>query len=186
MSEAQYLSGRLLLAMPGMFDPNFERAAIALCVHDATGAFGLGIGHLRAGLGFHEVLRELDVDPGVAPDAPVHHGGPVEPGRGFVLHSDDWEGPGTISAPPFGKVSASIEVLQAIAAGTGPRDWLFALGYAGWGPGQLDEEMHHHGWYAATGHRDVLFATPAEARWAAAWKAEGVDPALLAPVTGRA
>ena len=83
-------------------------------------------------------------------------------------------------------LSASIEVLRAIAAGTGPSRWLVALGYAGWGAGQLDGEMRRHGWFAAGGHHEVLFKTPAEERWRAAWKAEGIDPALLASETGRA
>src|SRR5215469_9010718 len=87
-----FLSGKLLLAMPGMADPRFERAVIAMCVHDENGAIGIGVGHKRAGITFRGLLRQLDIDPGEAPDCAVHHGGPVEPGRGFVLHSTDWGG----------------------------------------------------------------------------------------------
>ena len=186
MTEAQFLSGRLLLAMPGMFDPNFDHAVIALCVHDENGALGIGVGHVRAGMSFHTLLADVGIDPGEAPDRPVHHGGPVEPGRGFVLHSDDWRGDGTIAAGPLGALSGTLDVLRAIAEGRGPSRWLFALGYAGWGPGQLDSEMRHHGWFAAAGHPEVLFGTPAERRWTATWKAEGIDPALLASETGQA
>lgn len=186
MTEAQYLAGRLLLAMPGMGDPRFARAAIALYMHDANGAFGVGIGHLRSGVGLHDLLEDLEIEPGEAPDCPVHDGGPVEPGRGFVLHSPDWQGEGTITMAPLGSLSASLDILRAIAEGTGPRHWLIALGYAGWGEGQLDNEMRHHGWYAAAGRSDILFERPAELRWAAAWRAEGIDPALLASQTGRA
>jgi putative transcriptional regulator len=186
MTEAQYLSGRLLLAMPGMFDPRFDRSVIAMCTHDEDGAFGVGVGHAREGLHFHSVLRELDIDPGAAPDCPVLDGGPVEPGRGFVLHSTDWGGQGTMEVAGLCALSASLDVLRAIAEGRGPDRWLIALGYAGWGPGQLDAEMRHHGWFAAGGHSAVLFETPLEDRWSAAWKAEGIDPALLANVTGRA
>jgi putative transcriptional regulator len=186
MSEPQYLSGRLLLAMPGMFDPRFERSVNMMCVHDENGALGIGIGHLREGLRFHEVLEEIGIDPGEAPDCAVHHGGPVEPGRGFVLHSTDWDGAETIEVPSLCALSASVEILEAIAAGRGPARWLFALGYAGWGPGQLEGEMRHHGWYAAEGRQEVLFDTPAEQRWTAAWRAEGIDPALLASETGHA
>ena len=186
MSEAQYLSGRLLLAMPGMGDPRFERSVTLLCKHDEEGAFGVGIGQVRTGVRFHEVLTEVGVDPGVAPDCEVMHGGPVEPGRGFVLHSTDWGGQETLAVSPFCALSASLDILRAIAQGRGPARWLFALGYAGWGAGQLDEEMRHHGWFAAQGHHEVLFKTPAEERWRAAWKAEGIDPALLASQTGRA
>jgi len=186
MTEAQYLSGRLLLAMPGMFDPRFERSVNVMCVHDANGALGIGIGHIRDGVTFHEVLDELEIDPGVAPDCPIHHGGPVETGRGFVLHTPDWSGPDTIAVEQIGALSASLEVLRAIAEGRGPAKWLIALGYAGWGAGQLDGEMRHHGWYAAQGRAEIVFDTPAEKRWAATWKAEGIDPALLATTTGRA
>jgi len=186
MREAEYLSGRLLLAMPGMGDPRFDRSVNVLCVHDEHGALGIGIGHVRSGLRFHALLEEVGVDPGEAPDCEVHHGGPVEPGRGFVLHSIDWGGEGTIEVAPLCALSASIDILRAIAEGRGPSRWLMALGYAGWGPGQLDEEMRRHGWYAAEGHSEILFDITAEDRWTESWKAEGIDPSLLANVTGRA
>lgn len=186
MSEPQYLSGRLLLAMPGMFDPNFDHAVIALCQHDAEGAFGIGVGHIRAGLTFRALLEDIGIEPGVAPDCPVHHGGPVEPGRGFVLHSPDWASEETVQIDGLCALSASLDVLRAIAAGTGPTKWLIALGYAGWGAGQLDGEMRHHGWYAAEGRPEILFEKAAAGRWHAAWRAEGIDPALLASETGQA
>ena len=186
MSEANYLAGRLLLAMPGMGDPRFDHAVIAMCVHDENGAFGLGIGHLRSGISCHELLRELDIEPGLAPDCQVHHGGPVEPGRGFVLHSADWDSAETMPVPPLGAISASLDILRAIAAGQGPKRWLIALGYAGWSAGQLDGEMRRHGWYAGDGRPDIVFGMPAEQRWGAAWRADGIDPALLASETGSA
>ncbi len=186
MTEAHYLAGRLLLAMPGMGDPRFERAVIAMCLHDENGAFGIGVGDIRHGVRLHALLEDLEIDPGEAPDCPVQNGGPVEPGRGFVLHSEDWLGEGTMIVPQIGALSASLDILRAIAEGRGPRHWLVALGYAGWGAGQLDNEMRHHGWYAAEGRSAVLFDCGAEARWAAAWRAEGIDPALLASETGRA
>lgn len=186
MSAPSYLAGRLLLAMPGMGDPRFDRAVIAMFVHDAHGALGIGLGEVRKGLRFHALLRDLDIQPGKAPDCPVLNGGPVEPQRGFVIHTPDWDGPGTVLAEPLGAMSASLEVLKAIAAGEGPSEWLFALGYAGWGEGQLDGEMRRHGWYAAKGNPEILFSTPAAQRWKASWAAEGIDPALLASQTGRA
>ncbi|GGC33237.1 UPF0301 protein [Novosphingobium marinum] len=186
MSEAQYLSGRLLLAMPGMADPRFERSVIAMCVHDEHGALGIGIGHLREGVRFHELLEVLEIDPGDAPDREVLHGGPVEPGRGFILHSTDWGGVDTIEVKPFGALSASLDVLKAIAEGRGPSRWQFALGYAGWGEGQLESEMRRHGWYAAEGHEGILYDTSPLDRWTACWQAEGIDPALLAGQTGSA
>lgn len=186
VTAEQYLSGRILLAMPGMFDPRFEKSVNAMCVHDEHGALGIGIGHVREGVRFHDVLEELDIDPGVSPNAEVLHGGPVEQGRGFVLHSTDWAGADTIEVQPLCALSASLDVLRAITEGRGPSRWLMALGYAGWGAGQLESEMRHHGWYAAAGHRTVLFETAPEGRWMATWRAEGIDPALLSNETGRA
>src|SRR3569832_868258 len=123
-----FLSGKLLLAMPGMADPRFERAVIALCVHDENGAIGVGIGHKRAGISFRGLLRQLDLAPGEAPDCAVHHGGPVEPGRGFVHHSSDWGGQDTLQVNgPKGEIFAmtgTIDVLRAIAEGRGPAKWI--------------------------------------------------------------
>ena len=185
-----FLSGKLLLAMPGMADPRFERAVIAMCVHDENGAIGIGVGHKRAGISFRGLLKQLDIEPDQAPDCAVHHGGPVEPGRGFVLHSTDWGGQDTLHvAGPKGEIFAmtgTIDILKAIAEGRGPAKWIAALGYAGWGEGQLDEEMTRHGWLAAQGDPALLFDTPTDERWAAAFKAEGIDPRLLASETGAA
>ena len=190
VEQSAFLSGKLLLAMPGMADPRFERAVIAMCVHDANGAIGVGIGHKRAGISFRGLLKQLEIDPAQAPDCAVHHGGPVEPGRGFVLHSTDWGGQDSLEvAGPNGTIFAmtgTIDVLKAIAEGQGPSRWIVALGYAGWGEGQLDEEMTRHGWFAAQGTSDILFDTPTDERWAAAFKAEGIDPRLLASETGAA
>ena len=190
VAQPNFLSGKLLLAMPGMADPRFERAVIAMCMHDENGAIGIGIGHKRAGIGFRGLLRQLDIDPGDAPDRAVHHGGPVEPGRGFILHSTDWTGQDSVKVEAAnGEIFAmtgTIDVLKAIAEGKGPSRWIVALGYAGWGEGQLDEEMTRHGWFAARAASDILFDTPTDERWAATFKAEGIDPRLLANETGAA
>ncbi len=190
VEQPPFLSGKLLLAMPGMADPRFERAVIALCVHDENGAIGIGIGHQRAGITVRSLLRQLDIDPGEAPDRAVLHGGPVEPGRGFVLHSRDWGGQDSLQVNgPDGALCAmtgTIDILRAIAEGRGPERWIVALGYAGWGDGQLEEEMTRHGWFAATGDEAILFDTPADERWAAAFKAQGIDPRLLVSETGAA
>lgn len=186
--QPSFLSGRLLLAMPGMADPRFERAVIAMCVHDENGAVGVGIGHKRAGITLRGLLRQLDIEPGEAPDCAVHHGGPVEPGRGFVLHSMDWGGQDTLHVNgdegPLFAMTGTIDVLRAIAEGRGPENWIVALGYAGWGEGQLDEEMTRHGWFAAKAEAAILFDTPTDERWAASFRAEGIDPRLLASETG--
>lgn len=186
MDAPRFLSGKLLLAMPGMADPRFERAVIALCVHDENGAVGIGIGHKRAGLRFRGLLQQLDIDPGAAPDCAVHHGGPVEPGRGFILHSTDWGGQDTLHVNGLCAMTGTIDILKAIAEGRGPSQWVAALGYAGWEGGQLEDEMTRHGWFAAEGSAKILFDTPTDERWAAAFKSEGVDPRLLSSETGAA
>ena len=186
MEDPRFLSGKLLLAMPGMSDPRFERAVIVVCVHDENGAIGVGIGHKRAGISVRGLLRQLDIEPGEAPDVAVHHGGPIEPGRGFILHSTDWSGLDTLQVSDLCAMTGTIDVLRAIAEGTGPRQWVASLGYAGWGEGQLDEEMTRHGWFAARGDAKILFDTPADERWNAAFRKEGVDPRLLVGETGEA
>ncbi len=186
MHAPRFLSGKLLLAMPGIGDPRFERAVIAMCVHDENGAVGIGVGHQRAGIGVRGLLEQLGLEPGDVADGPVMHGGPVEPGRGFVLHSSDWGGQDTIQVVGLGALTGTIDVLKAIAEGRGPSRYLIALGYAGWGEGQLDEEMTRPGWFAADGRQDILFETPVADRWEATFKAEGIDPRLLDSGAGAA
>ena len=186
MDTPHFLSGQLLLAMPGMGDPRFDRAIIAVCVHDEGGAVGVGIGAQRSGLGLRALLKRLEIEPGVALDQPVLHGGPVEPGRGFVLHSDDWGGQDTVAVTGIGAMTGTIDVLRAIAEGRGPSRFQVALGYAGWGPGQLDEEMTRHGWFTAPGSAEILFDTPIEDRWQAGFAHLGIDPRLLVSHAGAA
>lgn len=186
MQMPVYLSGQFLLAMPGMIDPRFDHAVIAMCAHDPDGALGIGVGATIDGLGLHDLLDQFDIPHGVAPDAPVHFGGPVEPRRGFVLHSGDWGGQDTIDVAGRWSLSSTLDVLRAIAEGSGPTRWLVALGYAGWGAGQLDGELSRPGWFHVEGDADLLFDQPAATRWASAFGGAGIDPRLLAPTTGRA
>lgn len=186
MPDSASLAGKFLLAMPGMGDRRFRRAVIAMMVHDGGGALGLGLGQLREGLGLHALLEDLEIEPGAAPDCAVLDGGPVEPQRGFVLHTPDWQGEGTILAGTLCAMTASLEVLRAIAAGTGPSRFLIALGYAGWSGGQLEGELQRHGWQVVDGREEILFDRPPEDRWNACWRASGVDPAHLSRETGRA
>ena len=122
MSEEteRYLSGQLLLALPGMADPRFAKAVIAMCAHDEHGALGIGVGAVVANIGFHALLVQLGIEPGVAPNAPVHFGGPVEPQRGFILHSLDWDGEYSVQVGDKWGLTAAIDVLRAIAEGKGP------------------------------------------------------------------
>jgi putative transcriptional regulator len=187
MNEAPpYLTGQFLLAMPGMGDPRFERAVIAMCMHDESGALGIGLGRIVPRIGFHKLLKQLDIAPGVAPDAPIHLGGPVEPQRGFLLHSLDWGGQETLQVADRWGMSATLDILKAIAAGKGPSRWVAALGYAGWGPGQLEGELKRHGWFSVPGEDRLLYDCDVGSRWAEAFKSVGIDPRLLAAETGTA
>lgn len=186
MDDAHFLTGRLLLAMPGIGDPRFERAVIAMCRHDADGALGIGIGHLLADVTLHTLLDQFGIGTDGVTDAPIHAGGPVEPQRGFVLHSNDWGGQGTIDVAGRWALSASLDVLRVLGQREGPTRWLVALGYAGWGAGQLDAEMLRHGWHVADGDPALIFETPVAQRWTDSFRAGGVDPALLAPASGTA
>lgn len=186
MDSTHYLTGQFLLAMPGIGDPRFERSVIAMCSHDAEGALGIGLGSVIGSLSFHDVLKQLEIEPGVAPDVPVHLGGPVEPRRGFILHSRDWSSGDTVDVAGRWALSGTLDVLKAIAAGRGPGEWVAALGYAGWGAGQLDGELTRHGWFSLPGDDDLLFDTDADERWEAGFAGVGIDPRLLAATTGNA
>jgi putative transcriptional regulator len=186
MESPRFLTGQMLLAMPGIGDPRFERAVIAMCVHDEGGALGIGIGAHVPGLTVHDLMRRLDLDPGEAPAAPVHMGGPVEPNRGFVLHSADWGGEGSVDVAGRWVLTATLDVLKAIAEGRGPTRWIAALGYAGWAPGQLDDEMARHGWFGTPVPEALLFDREADERWAGAYAAAGIDTRLLSASAGRA
>jgi putative transcriptional regulator len=186
MEEAKFLSGQFLLAMPGIGDPRFERAVIAMCAHDGNGAVGIGLGAVIGGLGFHALLDQLEIDRGEAPDVPVHFGGPVETRRGFVVHTPDWSGQDTLDVAGRWSLSGTVDVLRAIAEGRGPSRWVIALGYAGWGEGQLEGELARPGWLNVPGSTDLIYATPPGERWAAGLAAAGVDPRLLVGGAGTA
>jgi putative transcriptional regulator len=186
MESPVYLTGQFLLAMPGIGDPRFSRAVIAMCAHDERGALGIGVGHLVPEITLHDLLGQLDVDPGSAPDLPVHHGGPVEPQRGFVLHSQDWGGEDSVLVGDRWTLTSTLDVLRAIAEGRGPSRFIVSLGYAGWGEHQLDEEMTRHGWFVTPGNDALLFETAVGTRWSRAFANAGIDVRLLASTTGHA
>lgn len=186
MNDPRFLSGKLLLAMPGIGDPRFERAVIAVCSHDAEGALGIGIGHLLPQIRLHGLLKQFDIATDQVPDVVIYHGGPVEPQRGFVLHSLDWGGQGTVQVGNRWGLTGTIDVLRVVGTPQGPSRWLVALGYAGWGPEQLDGEMQRHGWHVAEGDDDLLFDGEVADRWSQAFAKQGVDARLLAAQSGHA
>lgn len=182
-----YLTGKLLIAMPGMPDPRFAETVIYMCVHSGEGAMGLVINKLVESIDFAELVGQLDLETGEERhDVPVHLGGPVESGRGFVLHSRDYSCSGTMEVAGELALSASVEILQEICLGGGPSKFLLALGYSGWGPGQLEHEIQENGWLSVESDDSLLFATDTGARWRAALAKIGIDPVQLTSHFGRA
>jgi putative transcriptional regulator len=186
MDGPAYLSGQFLLAMPGMADPRFERAVIAMCSHDENGALGIGLGRIVPRISFHNLLEQLDIAPGVAPDVPIHLGGPVEPQRGFLLHTLDWGGQESLQVSDRWALTATLDILRAIAEGRGPTRWIAALGYAGWGEGQLEGELCGNGWFTTPGNDELLYDCDVNSRWETAFRSAGVDPRLLTAGFGTA
>lgn len=182
-----WFTGQLLLALPGIGDPRFEHAVVAMISHDEEGAMGIGIADPIRGMTVGAVLDQLEIAHDDDPlDQPVFLGGPVEPSRGFVLHSRDWGGENAVQVSGRWMVSSSHDILRAIAEGRGPSRWLVALGYAGWSPGQLEGELVHHGWHVTPGSDALLFDTPPADRWQAAFAEAGVDARLLTTKGGEA
>ena len=182
------LGGKLLIAMPGMGDPRFEKSVILICAHSAEGAMGLIVNRRMPDLSFGSLLDQLSIPrvPG-ARDIRVHFGGPVERGRGFVLHSRDYRaGRATMLVPGGFGMTATQDVLTALARGQGPEAALLALGYSGWGPGQLEAEIGGNGWLTADAPADLVFSADDGGKWRDALRRMGVDPVTLSSVAGRA
>jgi putative transcriptional regulator len=182
-----WLTGQLLIAMPAMQDPRFARTVICLCAHSGDGAMGIVLNKPLDGLSFEELLKQLNLDP-VPPQRRIRlmSGGPVENGRGFVLHSDDWETEGSLKVQPGVALTASVDILKAIAGGGGPREGFLALGYAGWGPGQLESEIQQNAWLSVPADERLLFAEAPDRLWREALAKLHIDPALLSGVAGHA
>jgi putative transcriptional regulator len=181
------LVGMLLVAMPGMPDPRFAHSVIYLCAHSAEGAMGLVVNQVVDNVTLPHVIGQLGIEGSFSGDeARVHFGGPVETSRGFVLHSPDYVLESTLVIDESFALTATVEVLKAIASGEGPRRKVFALGYAGWGAGQLDREIQDNGWLLVPGDADIVFSGDNEAKWQRALAKIGVDPSLLSSAAGHA
>jgi len=182
------LTGQLLIAMPQMLDPRFARSVVYVCAHsEDEGAMGLVVNKLLNSLTMDELFTHLQLDPGgLGGSRPVHFGGPVEPGRGFVLHTSDYREDATLVVGDGFAVTATIEILRAIGKGEGPRRSLLALGYAGWAPGQLDAEMQANGWLSVPADSDLVFDDDFDAKWQRALAKLGVDLTLLSTEAGHA
>ncbi|WP_445376642.1 YqgE/AlgH family protein [Niveispirillum fermenti] len=181
------LTGQLLIAMPQMPDPRFEKSVIYICAHNADGAMGLVVNKLFDGIGFTQLLHQLDIDvTEPARELRVHFGGPVELGRGFVLHSDDYNREGSMPVSDGVMLTATVEILRAVAEGQGPEQAILALGYAGWGPGQLDQEMQANGWLHAPADRSILFDADLDRKWERALAGLGISLSMLSADIGHA
>ena len=195
MKSPDYLEGQMLIAMPGMGDPRFDRSLIFMCAHSKNGAMGIIVNKTAPMMFFSDLVDQLKIVPpdevrGLSPpvlNMPVLFGGPVEQFRGFVLHSTDYVSNDT-SLPISDTIAltATIEILQAIARGHGPGKVMLALGYSGWVAGQLENEIQHNGWLHCEADDDLIFGTDNDGKYFRALKKIGVDPLMLSAESGHA
>ena len=185
--QSGYLEGQLLIAMPQMSDPRFERTVIYLCAHSPAGAMGLVINRALDHITFTELLKQLGVEvPTIENQIVVQFGGPVESGRGFVLHTADYVQESSLVVNDDIALTATVDVLKEMAAGSGPRHSLLALGYAGWAPGQLDAEIQANGWLHTEPDNQLVFGADLIDKWSKAMAKAGVDVSLLSTEAGHA
>ncbi|NCY26644.1 MAG: DUF179 domain-containing protein [Alphaproteobacteria bacterium] len=187
VAQDAWLTGQLLVAMPSLSDPNFAGSVICLCAHSEDGAMGLVLNRPLQKLSFNALLKQLGVEP-VPPARSIRmlSGGPVDGGRGFVLHSGEWATEGSVSVDGRISLTSSVDVLKAIAGGGGPRECVLALGYAGWGPGQLEAEIAANAWLNVEPDDTLLYVTRPEDAWRQALAKLRIDPLLLSGAAGRA
>lgn len=184
---AGYLAGHVLIAMPSMQDPRFAQTVICLCAHSAEGAMGLVLNKGIEGLSFDTLLEQLKIEP-VPPARRIRllSGGPVEAGRGFVLHSADWTIEGSLRVTAELSLTASVDILKALAEGGGPQQGVLALGYAGWGPGQLEDEIQANSWLSVPADAALIFGDDMAHKWQEAMGRLKIDPLLLSSAAGHA
>jgi putative transcriptional regulator len=187
------LTGQLLIAMPGMGDPRFHGSVVFLCAHSKSGTMGLIVNKQITELSFAEMLAQLEIPSAAPPDFPICFGGPVETGRGFVLHSAEYAPrtrdaaeDGTLRVDTRFSMTATLDVLRDMAEDKGPKQALLALGYAGWGPGQLESEIQRNGWLTCDASPTLVFGQRMDGKWEAALASLGVDPLMLSSEAGHA
>jgi len=185
MSEYATLANQFLIAMPSLADPNFEHSVTLICEHTAEGALGLIINKTTS-LSISEVFAQLALEQSQNEHAerPVMHGGPVATSRGFVLHNEGGDWDSTLKLSSDLSLTTSRDIMEAMAGGQGPKRALFALGYAGWTAGQLENEIADNAWLSVQCEDELIFDTPIEDRWDAATRLLGIDPAALSTVAG--
>ncbi|HEX2137383.1 MAG TPA: YqgE/AlgH family protein [Microvirga sp.] len=194
-TDSGYLDGQLLIAMPGMADDRFSRAVIYVCAHSAEGAMGIVLNRPAVDLSFPDLLVQLEIVPAAerirlperVGQMQVLIGGPVETSRGFVLHSPDFHiEQSTLPIDDSVCLTATIDILRAIARGDGPRKAVLALGYAGWGAGQLESEIQANGWLTCPADAELIFNSSADLRYELAMRKIGIEPAMLSMQAGHA
>jgi len=190
-----FLDGALLIAMPAMADPRFERSVIYLCAHSEDGAMGIIVNQHAPHISFDELLEQLNINPPqerismpvINQSMAVHMGGPVETGRGFVLHSSDYYAEdSTLPIDEGVCLTATLDILRAIAYGNGPSQALLALGYAGWAPGQLETEINENGWLHCASDADLIFNPEVGDKYERALAKIGINPSFLVNDSGHA
>lgn len=182
-----FLTGQLLIAMPQMADPRFAQTVIYMCAHSEDGAMGLVINRQIESISFPGLLKQLEIEAPSADDQiRVMFGGPVETGRGFILHSPDYVQDSTMLIDEKLGLTATMDILKDMASGSGPRHSLLALGYAGWAPGQLDHEIQANGWLHAPADQDLIFAEDIGSKWDRALASLGISSAMLSGDAGHA
>lgn len=192
--KSGYLDGQLLIAMPYMSDKRFARSVIYMCAHSAQGAMGLIVNQRAPHISFADLLEQLSIDGDedgqrldLVSEVDVHVGGPVETGRGFVLHSSDYfAADSTLPIDADVSLTATVDILKAIAGGKGPSRAILALGYAGWRPGQLEDEIQANGWLHCPSDLDLLFDRNLEQKYERALSKLGIDPSHLVSEAGHA
>jgi putative transcriptional regulator len=182
-----YFTGQLLIAMPSMRDEQFYKTVIYICAHTSEGAMGLVLNQVIKGLSFLNLLEQLGIEEkGNKDSVPIHFGGPVEAGRGFVLHSNEFKQEATLEVNDGIALTATVDVLKAIARDRGPERSLLALGYAGWAPGQLEDEIRSNGWLQAPADEDLIFDVDQATKWERSIAKMGIDPRMLSDEVGHA
>ena len=182
------LTGQLLIAMPGMGDPRFDHSVVLICAHSEEGAMGLIINKPTGDVALNDLLEQLSIKPSeAAPDLGIHFGGPVETGRGFVLHDPKYQSAlNTLSVDDQFGLTATVDILEDLARGEGPERAIVALGYSGWAQGQLEDEIAHNGWLTCAADAKLVFESEDSAKWEAALNSLGVDALVLSADAGRA
>ena len=187
MSSAANFTDHFLIAMPGLMDPNFYHTVTYICEHGSEGAMGIVINRpMNIQLG--EILEQMQIPCGVPEQLqqPIYIGGPVAMERGFVLHATGPQWASTLEITSQISITTSQDILESIASGQGPNEHLIALGYAGWGGGQLERELSENAWLSGPADRDIIFRQPVERRWHAAASLLGVDLDILSNEAGHA